>query len=167
MNHKQCDKREQCKKHEQSEKHEQLNLIYYAQNEPQINYFISIPESESYPRGPKKLSSGINTYTTPLYDINNRDCDIGLLISTTTIIPSLPLQNCQINTFVFSLTDGTMTFGFTLFIANDVFNYSSEVINLNFLYGSGKYQNANVKSATLTPVDNINQARVINIEFDN
>ena len=32
-----------------------------------------------------------------------------------------------------------------------------EVINLNFLYCYGKYQNADVKSATLLPVNNPNK----------
>jgi hypothetical protein len=71
------------------------------------------------------------------------------------------------NTYIISLSNGTMTFGFTVIgNNNDNFYIGGQIINLNFMYGSGEYQNANVKSATLLPVNDPNQTRLITLVFD-
>ena len=61
-----------------------------------------------------------------------------------------------------------MTFGFNIISDNNngSFFTGGEIINLNFLYGSGDYQNADVKYATLLPVNDPNQSRILTIEFD-
>jgi hypothetical protein len=148
-------------------KHEQLQLIYFgAMNQPQVNYFLDIPEVQSVPPDPYHVnSSGINNYTTNLYDTNNSD--VGLLITSTIITSISALQNIESNTFIFSLPNGTMTFGFTLIQDKNDFNYiGGQIINLNFMYGSGEYQNVNVKYATLLPVNDPNKTRLITVVFD-
>ena len=111
-------------------------------------------------------SSGINNYTTNLYDTNNSD--VGLLITSTINTSISASQNIESNTFIFSLPNGTMTFGFTLIQNKNDPNYiGGQVIILNFLYGTGDYQNANVKNATLLPVNDSNKTRLITVVFDN
>lgn len=48
---------------------------------------------------------------------------------------------------------------------SDIFT-DGKVIILNFMYGSSKYQNADVKSAILLPVNYPNQTRIITIELN-
>ncbi len=150
-----------------NKKHEQLNLIFFAAtNQPQVNYVINIPEIQSVPPDPLNLnSSSINNYTTNLYDTHNNN--IGLLICSTISTSISVSQNIQINTCVFSLQNGTMTFAYNIIQNNNEYYYiGGQVIILNFMYGSGEYQNANVKSATLLPVNDPNQTRLITLVFD-
>ena len=60
-----------------------------------------------------------------------------------------------------------MTFGFNIIYDKELdFFTGGQAIILNFLYGSGDYQNANVKYATLIPVNDPNQTRILTIEFN-
>lgn len=72
------------------------------------------------------------------------------------------------NTYIISLSNGTMTFGFTVIgNNNDNLYIGGQVINLNFIYGSDEYQNANIKSATLLPMNDPKQTRLLTVVFDN
>ena len=60
-----------------------------------------------------------------------------------------------------------MSFGFNKVSDNiTIFFIGGQVINLNFMYGSGEYQNTNVKCATLLPVNDPKQTRILTIVFD-
>jgi hypothetical protein len=60
-----------------------------------------------------------------------------------------------------------MTFGFNIIFVTGLDNFTGgEIIKLNFLYGSGDYQNANIKHATLLPVNDLKQSRILTVVFD-
>jgi hypothetical protein len=146
-------------------KHEQLNLIYFLRDDQQlVKYILNIPEINPAPQSYN--SSDIFNFTTTLYDTNTNE--VGTIIGNTSSTTISAVKDIQINTYILSLPRGTMTFGFNIIYneENKDFFTGGQVIILNFLYGSGEYQNANVKFASLLPVNNPNQTRILNIEFD-
>ena len=144
--------------------HEQLQLIYFvADDQPHADYELNIPEINPSPQS--NNSSVIFNFTTPLYDTHTNE--IGVIIANTTITSITAVKDIQINTYILSLPLGTMTFGFNIIYDKELdFFTGGQAIILNFLYGSGDYQNANVKYATLIPVNDPNQTRILTIEFD-
>ena len=145
-------------------KHKQLNLIYFVGiDQPQVGYYLIIPEITPDPQDLNSSSIYNSTYS--LYDTHTNE--VGIIIGNTIYTSISASQNIQMNTYIISLSNGTMTFGFTVIgNNNDNFYIGGQVINLNFMYGSGEYQNANVKYATLLPVNDPNQTRILTIEFD-
>jgi hypothetical protein len=147
------------------ENHEKLNLIYYAgADQPHIQYTLNIPETT--PDTQSKNFSIISNFTTSLY--NTHSNVVGEIISNATSTSISITQFIEVFTYIISLPLGTITFGFNI-IGNNNQSYftGGQVINLNFMYGSGEYQNANVKYATLLPVNDQNQARLLTVEFNN
>ena len=146
-------------------KHEQLNLIYFVgDDQPIVEYVLNIPEVNPAPQSNNR--SDIFNFTTTLYD--NHTNEVGVIIGNNSATTISAVKNVQINTYILSLPYGTMTFGFTIIFDTGLDNFTGgEIIKLNFLYGSGEYQNANVKYATLLPVNDQNQARLLTVEFDN
>lgn len=120
---------------------------------PEIN---SVPQSENF--------SNIFYFTTTLYDIHN---NIGVMIGNNIDTKISSSQNLENNNYIISLPHGTMSFGFNK-VSDNITNFfiGRQVINLNFLYGSDEYQNAKVKSATILPINDSNQTRILTIEFD-
>jgi hypothetical protein len=144
--------------------HEQLQLIYFVEDDqPHADYELNIPEINPSPQS--NNSSIIFNFTTPLYDTHTNE--IGVIIANTTITSISAVKDIQINTYILSLPHGTMTFGFNNILDRELDNFiGGEIIKLNFLYGSGDYQNTNVKYATLLPINDPNQTRILTIEFD-
>lgn len=145
-------------------KHEQLNLIYFVgDDQPVVEYFLNIPEINPAPLSHNR--NDIFNFTTTLYDTHTND--VGTIIGNTSSTTISAIKNVQINTYVLSLPRGTMTFGFNIIFVTGLDNFiGGEIIKLNFLYGSDEYQNANVKCATLLPVNDPKQSRILTIEFD-
>ena len=145
-------------------KHEQLNLIYFVgADQPLVEYVLNIPEVNPVPQSNNR--SDIFNFTTTLYDTYTNE--VGTIIGNTSSTTISAVKNVQINTYILSLPYGTMTFGFTIIFDTGLDNFTGgQVIKLNFMYGSGEYQNATVKCATLLPVNDIKQTRILTIEFD-
>lgn len=146
------------------ENHEQLNLIYFVgDDQPVVEYILNIPEVNPAPQSHNR--SDIFNFTTTLYDTHTNE--VGTIIGNTSSTTISAIKNVQINTYILSLPHGTMTFGFNIIFVTGLDNFTGgQVIKLNFLYGSGEYQNANVKCATLLPVNDPKQTRLLTIEFD-
>ena len=144
--------------------HEQLQLIYFAGEDQLYAYYeLNIPEQNPSPQS--NNSSVIFNFTTPLYDTHTNE--IGVIITNTSSTSISAVKDIQINTYILSLPHGTMTFGFNIIFVTGLDNFiGGEIIKLNFLYGSDEYQNANVKCATLLPVNDPKQSRILTIEFD-
>ena len=145
-------------------KHEQLNLIYFVgDNQPIVEYILNIPEVNPTPES--NNSSDIFNFTTTLYDTHTNE--VGVIIGNNSATTISAVKNVQINTYILSLPYGTMTFGFTIIFDTGLNDFiGGEIIKLNFLYGSGEYQNANVKSATILPVNDPKQTRILTVVFD-
>ena len=61
-----------------------------------------------------------------------------------------------------------MTFGFNVVGDNNQSYFTAgQLINLNFMYGTGKYQNVNVKLANILPINDQNQTRFVAVKFEN
>ena len=142
----------------------QLNLIYYAgADQPHVQYTLNIPETTPDPFN--NNSSIISNFTTSLYDTHSNI--VGVIISNATSTSISTTQFIEVFTYIISLPHGTMTFGFNIIGDNNQsFFTGGQSIILNFMYGSGKYQNANVKYASLLPVNDQNQARLLTVKFD-
>ena len=132
-------------------------------DQPHADYELNIPEQNPSPQS--NNSSVIFNFTTPLYDTHTNE--IGVIITNTSSTSISAVKDIQINTYILSLPHGTMTFGFNIILDKELDNFiGGEIIKLNFLYGSGDYQNTNVKYATLLPINDPNQTRILTIEFD-
>ena len=156
-------------KHENGE---QLNLIYYVgEGQPTDNYVSNIPEITPDPQSNKFCN--ISSFTTSLYDTHTNI--VGDVISNSTNTSISETQNIQISTWTISLPISTpngieystMTFGFNVVGDNNQSYFTGgQLINLNFLYGTGKYQNINVKLANILPVNDQNQTRFVTVKFE-
>ena len=155
------------------ESKEQLNLIYYVgEDQPTDNYVSNIPEITPEPQS--KNFCNISSFTTNLYDTHTNI--VGEVISNSTNTSISETQNIQISTWTISLPfytplgveNSTMTFGFNVVGDNNQSYFTvGQLINLNFLYGTGKYQNVNVKLANILPVNDQNQTRFVTVKFEN
>ena len=145
-------------------KHEQLNLIYYAgTDQSNTQYILNIPEVTPDPQS--QNASILSNFTTSLYDTHSNI--VGEVISTATSTSISTTQFIEVFTYTISLPHGTMTFRFNIIGDNNQSYFTGgQVINLNFMYGSGEYQNANVKYASLLPVNDPNQTRILSVEFN-